>query len=603
MLILCNFTDPMTKLKLLVLLPLLLTQLCSRAQSYGLQYVMSVADSAQEGKAGLSRSFASRIDAAAYLAGLPALLQGRGYVTASIDSFRLDSTSGTVHLYLGGLYQWARLRLVSRDSLLAEKVRWNGEAFRGVMEFSGLQKMQQQILDHLEETGHPFGKAFLDSITLDGDAVSAALRVEEGPLYRIDSMRTFGEARISNDFLQRYLDLPNGAPYNRKKLEGISKKLRELSYLEEEKPSDLSLLGTGSVLNLYLKPRRISQVNALIGFLPNSDASGERSLLLTVDANLLFRNLLGNGETIGLVWQQLQKGSPRLNLLYEHPYIFRSPFGLQFTLDMYKRDSSFLNLNSNLGVSYRLNERQTGSLFVQLRQSIVSAVNTAAVLQTRQLPLEADVSSVNLGLGLGYNATDYRLNPKKGLEWALTATAGIKTLKKNNQILELKDPADPAFKFDRLYDTVQLKVYQFRVTAAVARYFSLGGQSTFKTALNAGLYQSANYFRNELFQIGGYKLLRGFDEESQFVSQYAVGTLEYRYLIGLNSAFFAFVDGGYGRHVREADQHHTYLGTGLGLSFETKAGIINLAWAVGRRNDGEFNLRQSKVHIGFASYF
>jgi hemolysin activation/secretion protein len=146
-------------------------------------------------------------------------------------------------------------------------------------------------------------------------------------------------------------------------------------------------------------------------------------------------------------------------------------------------------------------------------------------------------------------------------------------------------------------------VYQFRVTTAAAHYLPLGRQSTVKLGVNAGLYQSANYFRNELFQIGGYKLLRGFDEASQFVSQYAIGTLEYRYLVGLNSAFFAFLDGGYGKHLQEINPDHTYLGTGLGLSFETKAGIINLAWAVGKRNDLDFNLRQSKVHLGFSSFF
>ena len=106
-----------------------------------------------------------------------------------------------------------------------------------------------------------------------------------------------------------------------------------------------------------------------------------------------------------------------------------------------------------------------------------------------------------------------------------------------------------------------------------------------------------------MFQIGGYKLLRGFDEESQFLSRYAIGTVEYRYLIGLNSAFFGFLDGGYGKGIGGTEPNYSYLGTGLGLSFETKAGIIQIAWAIGKRNDLEFNLRQSKVHLGFASYF
>jgi hypothetical protein len=96
-------------------------------------------------------------------------------------------------------------------------------------------------------------------------------------------------------------------------------------------------------------------------------------------------------------------------------------------------------------------------------------------------------------------------------------------------------------------------------------------------------------------------MLRGFDEESQYLSQYAIATLEYRYLIGQNSNFFAFTDGGWGRQTKQLT--NTYLGTGLGLSFETKAGILNLIWAIGKRDDTEFNLRQSKLHFGFANYF
>jgi hypothetical protein len=257
----------------------------------------------------------------------------------------------------------------------------------------------------------------------------------------------------------------------------------------------------------------------------------------------------------------------------------------------------------NLGTSYQLEERKTARLFLQRRQSIMSGINEATVIQTRTLPREADVSSTNLGIGYDFSNTDYRFNPRKGNEFTISSTAGTKKIKKNNQILDLKDPSNPNFKFERLYDTVKLKAYQFRIITTAAHFVALGQQSAIKLGLNAGIYQSANYFRNELFQIGGYKLMRGFDEESQFVSQYAIGTVEYRYRIGLNSFFFVFTDGGLGKHLLEAKKNHSYLGTGLGLSLETKAGIVNLAGALGRRDDIPFNFRQFKVHIGFASYF
>jgi hypothetical protein len=233
----------------------------------------------------------------------------------------------------------------------------------------------------------------------------------------------------------------------------------------------------------------------------------------------------------------------------------------------------------------------------------VSGINSAAIIQSKKLPAEIDVNSINLGVTYEINTTDYRLNPRKGIEFTITSSAGTKSIRKNNLVLELKDPYNPSFKFESLYDTLKQNAYQLRIQGLVSQYFTLGKQSTIKLAMQGAIYQSASYFRNELFQVGGYKLMRGFDEESQYVSQYAIGTLEYRYLIGLNSAFFAFFDGGAGKHLLETTKYHQYLGTGLGLSFETKAGIIQLAWAVGKREDVAWKLKQSKIHVGFVSYF
>ncbi len=594
----------MAKLKkeaLLILLMLTATIVVCAQQVYSVNYI--IVDSAnQNQKTELQNSFASSQAASEYINKLPALLQTKGYMGSSLDSVYQDSLSAAVHLYLGEQYKWTKLITNEADKDLLKYLRWNTAALsNNPIRFNELQLAQQEILNYLEETGHPFATIYLDSIQLNREEVQATLKIIRGPVYKIDSIRVYGDAKVSNEFLQRYLDIPNGSIYSKKKLHGISKKLSELLYVEEEKPSDLTLLGTGSVLNLYLKPVKNSQVNALIGFLPNADVNAAKKFQITGEANVLLRNALGSGETIGVNWQQLQVKSPRLNLLYEHPFIFQSAFGLGFSFDMFRKDSTFLNIDMRLGANYGAGRVQSGSVFLQRKQSIVNGVNVAQVLFNKRLPEEADVSSTNLGIVYQYNNTDYRLNPREGNELSITASAGTKKIKKNNQVLELKDANTPSFKFESLYDTVKLKTYQFRVTANAAHYFPVGRQSSFKTGLQGGIFNSGNIFRNEAFTIGGYKLLRGFDEESQYVSQYAVGTLEYRFLLGRNSNFFAFTDGGVAKHLNR--KTHTYIGTGLGISFETKAGIFNLAWALGKRNDTEFNLRQSKVHLGFINYF
>jgi outer membrane protein assembly factor BamA len=125
----------------------------------------------------------------------------------------------------------------------------------------------------------------------------------------------------------------------------------------------MTMVGTGSILNLYLDSKRSSQVNALIGFLPANQTLGGK-MLVTGEANLNLKNAFGGGETLGLNWQQLQIQSPRLNILYQQPYIFHSRFGFDFNFDLFKKDSSFLNLNLILGLQYMVSQRTTGKIFL-----------------------------------------------------------------------------------------------------------------------------------------------------------------------------------------------------------------------------------------------
>ena len=555
----------------------------------------------------LPAEFQNRDECLRYLNGLVPQLQARGFVTASLDSVFMDSARARVHLFLGEKYAWARMDTRLVDPALLEATGWRDQEFDNKpMDFTRVTEWQNRMLNWLENHGHPFGRVWLDSIELTPAGINAQWKVDKGPAYTIDSIRVFGNAKISNDFLQRYLDIRNGTPFNKEKLLRISRLIRELPYVEEEQPSKLVWLNSGSVVELYLKQRKSSQVNVLIGFLPNNNQLSSRKLLITGEANLNLKNALGAGETIGLNWQQLQRNSPRLNLAYQHPFLFQTPLGLDFAFNMFRKDSTFLNVNFQLGASYVLDTRQTGKLFMQRFQGIVNGVNLNRILLQYKLPEEADMNTINLGLAYDFNSTNYRLNPTRGNEWRITTTVGTKRIRKNNQVLELKDPANPDFDFGHLYDTLKLKTYQFRVEGYAAHYFPLStkGRTTLKTAVQGGLLQSGNIFRNELFQIGGYKLLRGFDEESQYLSQFAVGTAEFRYLVGQNSYFYGFADGGWGRNNSQgAKVSYTYFGTGLGLAFESKVGIFNMAWAIGKRSDMEFNLRQSKIHFGFLNYF
>lgn len=541
----------------------------------------------------LTAQFSSQQQAQAYIRELPFLLQSKGYMAASVDSVTALEQI-TCYYFLGPLYQWKSVKGLDLDNKSLTP--------------SLIQEARRQRLSYWNNRGYPFAKIYWDSLQIDAENfITAVLKEEKGPLYRIDSVYNTGNVRLDNRFLEQWLELPAGSVWNQQKIDGISRKLQELDYLKSTKPYELDLLGSGAAVHTFLDQQQSSRFNGLIGLLPNNQQLNSRKLLLVGEADLLLRNAFGQGETIGLNWQQLQVRSPRMNLLYRHPYFLGTPWGMDLNFDFFRKDSSFINLDFQLGLRYKAGNEREMRIFFQRQVSNLSngAIDKQTILSSRKLPSCGDLTVTGLGVDLSWNRTDYRLNPRKGSAIFFTGVAGRRTLRRNPDILNLKDPAAPGFDFASLYDSLDARSYQLKCKAALLHYLPLGKTaSVLKLALQGGWVQSPQLYRNDLFQLGGFKLLRGFDEQSQYLSGYGVLTSEYRYLAGPNSFFYAFIDAGWGE-AREMNQTNSYryVGTGLGMTFETKAGILNLAWAVGKRSDYDWDFRQSKIHLGLTNYF
>lgn len=533
-------------------------------------------------------------------------LQSKGFISASIDSIISDSAQTTISLFTGEQYKWQVMSANEESRKWLSKVGWTTDQLQQNNFSEMLPILKARMLNYFENNGYPFAKIFMDGFKINNKEVSGNINIIPGPLYKVDSLVIRGNAKISTEYLQQFLDLKNGSVYNKEKLQKISQEIKKLNYVVEKFPPQFVWRSSGGMVELFLDEKKSSQVNVIIGFLPNNNPlPGAKKLSLTGEALLNLKNAFGSGETIGLVWQKLQAASQQLNLSFQLPYLFKTPFGIDFGFSLLKRDSSFLNFNIKLGAIISLSTQQQAKIFAERFSSILNNIDTTRVIATKTLPPEADIRITNLGFEYHFNNTNYVFNPVSGFEVMFSTAVGNKIIKPNNQILELKDPLQPDFDFAELYDTIKTKSYQLKSVLSFAKYFPLGkNRSTIKTAINGGYLAGSNLFRNELFQIGGYRLLRGFDEQSQYLSRYGIGTVEYRYLIGENSYFNCFADGGWGWDwSKTTKKTYNYLSAGLGLSFETKVGLFNLAWAVGKRNDTVFNLRQSKIHFGFINYF
>lgn len=538
-----------------------------------------------------------------YVQAIPATLVRKGYPLASVDSLAAQDTLLEAWLYTGQLFRWMQLASTGIDPKALQAAGFRESQFRNqLFETERLNQLMERLLQYYENNGYPFARVYLDSVHINGDSVNALLKADPSVAYRIDSIRLLGGAKLKSAFLQRYLLMPNGSLYSKEKLTQVDKRIRELTFLSLIQPADLSMLGSGATLNVYAKPRKSSRADFLLGFLPNANNSGK--MQVTADVNLDLKNMFRNGESILFKWQQLQPKSPRLNLGYVQPYVLGSPFGVDLAFDLFKKDSSFLLLQAQVGIPYAVSAQQTAKLFFQwqLTSLLPGAVDTIAIRNQKKLPVNIDASVANIGLQFDWNRTDYRLNPRKGYEWRWTGTIGIKNIRKNNDILSINDPA---YDYNKLYDSIRLRNYQLRLKAAGAHYLPVGKRATIKLGLQAGYYGSPEIFRNDLFQIGGYQLLRGFDEESIYATRYAVLTAEWRLLIDQNSYVLFFSDGGLSvNRFQDVNIQNQYISGGLGILYETKAGLLNLSFAIGKRNDVPFNLRSaSKLHFGYINYF
>ena len=532
-------------------------------------------------------------------------LQRKGYLAISVDSLVVEQHLTKAWIFLGDQYKWGEL--VEDSSLLVvESIKNNAvKVLPGeLLTMESIALLKETMLRNFEENGYPFATVQLDSSYFKGNELCARLRAIKGPLYRMDSLHVEGKLFIKKGFLQQYLALGDGGVYRKSSLDGLSGRLMALGFVKESKPWDLSLLGTGASVNLYLESQRSSRFNLLAGLMPSSQQFGGK-MLLTGEADLDLKNTFGAGENFMLSWQQLQVKSPRLRIGFQKPYLFKSNAGIDFRFNLLKKDSSFVNINTRLGLQYEVNKKQVARLFVQQYASNLIEVDTNLIKRTKKLPVFLDLRTTNIGAELQHIGTDYRFNPRKGMDLSITLSGGIRKLLKNNSIASLKkDQRNNAFDFAGLYDTIALSKAQFRMNMRVDKFIQLGQNATIRSGMQAGWVNGKKLLLNELFQLGGIKTLRGFDEESFYASEYAIATVEYRYLIGGSSYLFSFVDAAHlGRKSIEGYMKGKYAGVGLGLALETKSGLFSLAYAAGKNKDLPFNFRESKIHFGFVSLF
>jgi outer membrane protein assembly factor BamA len=487
-------------------------------------------------------------------------------------------------------FQFARLKLGNLSPVIASKAGLSEKLYTGKpFNYRELARGIEKILVYYENNGFPFATVKIDSVQFDGNGISGVLQVNKNKLFRIDSIKIEGNSKIKRNFLYRYLSINEGMPYNEDVLRKISKNLKQLPFIKETKPQIVRLSDKTNRLYLYLDKKNASQFDGIVGILPDANTG---KTVITGDVKLKVVNgIFRNGETFDLQWRRLQNQTQDFAGRLIYPYIAGTPIGADYYLKIYRKDSSFIDINNHIALHYYFN----GLNFLKLgyKQRNSNLISTSNLVFINTLPEYADVETKSYGLGVFYEDLNYRFNPHKGVSINFNGQTGNRVINKNPNIN------------DAVYEGLELRSLQYQLEGSFAAYLKLYRNHVLKLGLQgASIFGSETIFRNELFRIGGLRTLRGFDEESIYTSSYIIPTVEYRFLFAENSNLFLFTEGAWYENVSNGGYiSDTPFSFGAGINFETKAGILTMTYALGSQLNNPIDLRNGKIHFGLIALF
>ncbi len=487
-------------------------------------------------------------------------IRQKGYIASSFDSIVFDSLQVKAYLFGGKKYYWKKIE-ISSPYYENNFIHFYNKAINFRLFDTQIKNIQNDFLN----TGYPFVSVSFDSLKISKNKISTKININKGRFISFDSIYFDDKnIKISRNFLSNYLDFKKENPYCEEKVKKIYRKLKRLPFLEIHSKPEIEFHKTGADLYLYLKQKKINQISGIVGFTNVND-----KFILLGQADVKLVNTLQRADEIRLRWKKTKEKSQNLNLYFSVPYIFNTKIGFNNSLIIRKIDTSFVNFSNKFSLSYFFQGMDNVGTFFHFQRSIV--------LDSTSLYQNYYISSY--GINLNFSNTDNIFNPHKGIILKFSASLG----KKNN------------------YDSIVVN-YSFKNDFSI--YLPFANKFVIHLRNFFFYFKSKDIYENELFKFGGTSLMRGFDEESLSANFVDISTFELRYMLDNLSNIFIFSDYGIFKHLTiNANYWQHPISCGFGVNISTKAAIISLTYAIGKLDNEPFILKDSKIHVGYKTFF
>lgn len=524
-------------------------------------------------------AFRDSIEASNYVKSLRQEAINDGYLLASIDSIHYETKKATVHFFLGRPFKSAILQLPQSEVDFVRRNARISEKFLLALPLTPreLGNNLKRIHNAYLNNGYPLSSVQLDSVKITKDGIRAQVAISRGPLFTWKKIHIKGDTAVSQKYLTSLVGISEGGLYRQSDLRQISSAIKQVPFIKEIRPHEILFTKKGCELFIYIESIAISSFNGVVGLQP--DPISER-LQITGDLNLRLMNVLKRGELLNIRWQSIRDQTQSLNSRLNYPFLFGTSFGIDGKFDLYKRDTSFLELDGNIGVQYFLNR---GNYVKAYYQTLTSSVLAGGANNPNYSNL-GNTQSNNYGLAFSSNRVDYLPNPTRGFRLDIESSVGSRTSQRN--------------------DTLPLvKSTTFRGKLDIEWYIPLYRRHILRLANTSEFYVADEIFQNEVFRFGGLTAQRGFNEDELLGTTRSTFVAEYRFLLDKNSHVFAFYDQTWYENVSSDYFNDAPFGFGLGFAFRTNLGVFSISYALGSQFNAPIQFNSSKVHFGYIAYF
>ncbi len=435
----------------------------------------------------------------------------------------------------------------------------------------------EKTLKAYANNGYPFAQVFFAEQEIIEQQIQIQMNISSGKFYRFSDIIVKGDSSISKSTVQNLIGIKINDIYSEEKLSSIDRILQQTNFINVLKKSELLFTENGVELYVYLENQKMSSMNGAVGLQPNPQS---QKIGLTGDVQIKLQNVFKKAELIDLNWRSIEPQTQALQAKLNYPFLFKSPFGIDLKFNLYKRDSTFLDLKSFIGIQYSFKNNVQLKGFYQVNSSeILSKTPNPSSLFSYLAPIKLN----SYGLSLQYKRINFLPNPSKGFSLFIETSIGNRTIKKENTIIE--------------------KSYVYKSIFQYVSYIPITKRNIIKVGVNFESYTSSTLFQNERYRFGGLNSLRGFNEEELFASTKLITSLEYRFLLDKNSNAFIFYDQGIYEDNTLTYKIDNPFGVGAGISFGSRIGIFSISYALGKQENNPFEFRNGKIHFGYITYF